>query len=106
MKFRFPDRIDLTKLTHELEPLVETLHEAGISMVCEVQISLRGFSDKDEFHVRAPGGEPITLTYRHQRLSTETATSVPKRVPFERFEITKTPPSGKPRGLSALFERD
>lgn len=106
MKFRFPGRIDLTEFTKELEPLVQMLHENGIAFVSEVQISLRGYNDKDEFYARAPNGPPITVTYSRQTFPATAAASVANRVPLECFEITNTPASDRPRGLSALFERD
>lgn len=106
MKFHFPGRIDLTEFTKELEPLVQMLHENGIAFVSEVQISLRGYNDKDEFHVRAPNGPSITVTYSRQTLPATAAASVANRVPLERFEMTNAPASARPRGLAALFEKD
>ncbi|SEH15677.1 hypothetical protein SAMN05428974_1495 [Sphingopyxis sp. YR583] len=108
MKFRFPGRIALTDFTEELRPLVEMLNKNGLSLVTDLQISLRAFNEKDEFYLRTPDGHPIAVTYGLQAASASTAKSgSARRVPLENFEVTNAPKALQlGRGITALFSND
>lgn len=105
MNFQLPGRIVLSNFANELRPLVEMLSNNGLSMVTDVQISLRGFSEQSEYYLVSPAGLPIAVTFeRHFSKLHRDESGFEMRTPLEIFQLTDTAPEvPRKRGLAALL---